>query len=100
MASIYNGESTKEITVFEFMLIRTNGLNTLGCQCSAVAGKQAEATFILTADINGFKVLSYPGYFILTDLTEVFLKASPESLSFLTWLLRAAFSLAPKCLFT
>lgn len=84
MASIYNRESTKEITVFKLVLIRTYGLNTLSREPSAIAGKQAEAAFILTININGFKALSYPAYFILTDLTEVFLKASPASLSFLT----------------
>lgn len=84
MASIYNRESAKKIAVFKLVLIGTNGLNTLSRKCSAIAGKQAEAAFILTIDINGFKALSYPGYFILTDLTEVFLKASPASLSFLT----------------
>jgi len=100
MASIYNGESAKEIIVVKLVLIGTNGLNPIGRKRSAVAGKQTEAACILTIDIDGFKVLSYLNYFTLTDLTKVFLKASPDSLSFLIWLLRATFSLAPKCLFT
>lgn len=86
--------SSKKVGELKYLLKITNRFYPTGCNPFSMTGKQTKTTFILAIQVYRFELFFFFSDDLLTDLREVFLKASTLLVSFLICDLRAVFILA------